>query len=297
MVIVHLSLKHEPIIRLRALTLGHSDSPGGRWYDPKYMINDLNVNSVICYPQHEEVVKINKEGSTSTTAGHAAPSTYNLRGYAYAGGGRRVHRVEYSLDNGQQWNLASITYPEDLFRKILDKEADPALWGTFDVPERETSYCWCFWNVEVSLQSLAGADAVMIRAMDASLALQPRDMYWNPTGMMNNWWHRVAIHKTEVDGTSNLRFEHPTTLAGTLTGGWMQRMKDEGQDITHPIFGDSAAGSSAKKLQTSAPKPLEVKMTKEGVDKIIKASDLAAHGAESSEPWFVVEGQVYDGTK
>ena len=31
-----------------------------------------------------------------------------MRGYAYAGGGRRVTRVEVSLDEGETWTLASM---------------------------------------------------------------------------------------------------------------------------------------------------------------------------------------------
>ncbi|EGG10841.1 uncharacterized protein MELLADRAFT_33600 [Melampsora larici-populina 98AG31] len=277
------------------LTADRARTESQWWYDPKYIINDLNVNSVTCYPQHEEIIEMNKDFSSSTSDRDqgSEPSSYNLRGYAYAGGGRRVNRVEYSLDGGVQWKLASIVYPEDLFRKIINQEADPKLWGTFDVCERDQCFCWCFWNVQVSLKDLANADVFMVRAMDSSLALQPRDMYWNPTGMMNNWWHRVAIHKTEVDGKLKLRFEHPT-LAGVQTGGWMQRMKDEGQDISKPIFGDAASASAEPKKP--APKPQTVKMTKDDVVKTITLSELESHGAESSEPWFIVNGQVYDGT-
>ncbi|KAG0152472.1 hypothetical protein CROQUDRAFT_649896 [Cronartium quercuum f. sp. fusiforme G11] len=262
------------------------------WYDPKYIIKDLNVNSVTCYPQHDEIVEIDKDWFKSTTTDAGAGQTYNMRGYAYAGGGRRVHRVEYSLDNGHQWQLASINYPEELFRKMIDKEDYQEVWGTLDVFERDSCYYWCFWNVEVSFKSLAEANVLIVRAQDEALALQPRDMYWNPTGMMNNWWHRVAIHKSEVNGKLNLRFEHPT-LAGTSTGGWMQRMKDEGQDVSQPVFGDAPEVSSIKQPPPKAP---TVKMTKDGVERLIEASELEAHGAESSEPWFVVEGQVYDAT-
>lgn len=66
------------------------------WYNPKYTIQELNVNSAICKPGHDETVPI------STT-----PS-YTFRGYAYAGGGRRIHRVEVSLDEGATWTLAEI---------------------------------------------------------------------------------------------------------------------------------------------------------------------------------------------
>lgn len=59
------------------------------WTDERYAIYDLNVNSVAVYPQHEEELDL-------ATAG----STYTVKGYAYAGGGRRITRVEVSLDKG-----------------------------------------------------------------------------------------------------------------------------------------------------------------------------------------------------
>lgn len=112
--------------------------------------------------------------------------------------------------------------------------------------------------------------------------------------MISNWWHRVAIHKTESseDQTLTLRFEHPTVL-GTKTGGWMERMKDEGKSITQPDFGDTKILSASL---TSSTKPINVKMTKEGLDRIISLSELEAHGPESTQPWFIVNAEVYDGT-
>ena len=33
---------------------------------------------------------------------------YTLRGYAYSGGGRRINRVEITLDGGKTWTLAEM---------------------------------------------------------------------------------------------------------------------------------------------------------------------------------------------
>ena len=60
------------------------------------------------------------------------------------------------------------------------------IWGTMDSSEKDTCFCWCFWKLDVELQLLStdGVRAIIVRAMDESLALQPSDMYWNATGMM-----------------------------------------------------------------------------------------------------------------
>lgn len=60
------------------------------WTDERYAIYELNVNSAVAYPQHEEVLDL----------ATARPS-YTVKGYAYAGGGRRITKVEISLDSGK----------------------------------------------------------------------------------------------------------------------------------------------------------------------------------------------------
>lgn len=60
------------------------------WNDERYAIYDLSVNSATAYPQHNEELRL-----TSKT------SNYKSRGYAYGGGGRRITRVEISLDKGR----------------------------------------------------------------------------------------------------------------------------------------------------------------------------------------------------
>ena len=58
---------------------------------------ELNVNSAIAKPDHNEKLYIDK-----------TPASYPIQGYAYAGGGRKVTRVEVSLDEGETWTLANM---------------------------------------------------------------------------------------------------------------------------------------------------------------------------------------------
>ena len=66
------------------------------WTDERYAIYDLNVNSVAVYPQHEEILDLASAGLM-----------YTAKGYAYAGGGRRITRVEVSLDKGKSMKTRS----------------------------------------------------------------------------------------------------------------------------------------------------------------------------------------------
>lgn len=66
------------------------------WHDERYAIYDLSVNSAAVYPQHNEELQLSSAGPT-----------YTARGYAYGGGGRRINRVEISLDKGKcMFNLS-----------------------------------------------------------------------------------------------------------------------------------------------------------------------------------------------
>lgn len=57
------------------------------------------MNSAVAQPNHDEILPLLSAG---------AMSTYTVRGYAYAGGGRRVNRVEVSLDEGKSWLLSDM---------------------------------------------------------------------------------------------------------------------------------------------------------------------------------------------
>ncbi|KAK4236637.1 nitrate reductase [NADPH] [Achaetomium macrosporum] len=246
------------------------------WKDERYAIYDLNTNSAICYPAHDERVPLT-----------GSAETYKLKGYAYAGGGKRVTRLEVTLDQGRTWMLAPISYPEDLYRQARDGET--LFGGRLDVSWRETCFCWCFWELELPIAKLHEARDIMIRAMDDSMMVQPRDMYWSVLGMMNNPWYRVVIHK---EGHS-LRFEHPTQPA-LIPGGWMERVKKEGGNITNGFWGEKTAGEDATPVQEEPAK--EISMVDEKATRKITVDELRQHDGED-QPWFVVNGQVYDGTK
>ncbi|KAF2101438.1 nitrate reductase [Rhizodiscina lignyota] len=245
------------------------------WTDERYAIYGLSTNSAIACPAHDERLPLNSR-----------LERYGVRGYAYAGDGRRITRVELSLDKGKTWRLANIDYAEDRYREAREQEL---FGGTLDVGWRDTCFCWCFWQLDIPIEELKTAQDVVVRAMDESMNLQPRDMYWSVMGMMNNAWFRVVIH---LEGDT-IRFEHPTQPA-LMPGGWMERVKKEGGNLMNGYWGDRLGGESVKEEaqeETSA----EIKMTKDGLSNEITIDELRKHDNDSN-PWFVVNGEVYDGT-
>lgn len=86
-------------------------------------------------------------------------------------------------------------------------------------------------------------------------------------------------------------------MPGVQPGGWMERMKEVGDDILKPIFTDApqAEDVEIKAQAKEKAKKVAVVMTKAGVDRKISMAELQEHNKEA-EPWFVVKGEVYDGT-
>ncbi|KAI4149521.1 MAG: hypothetical protein LQ341_001296 [Variospora aurantia] len=243
------------------------------WTDDRYAIYDLSTNSAVAYPAHEEQLSL-----------VGGPEQYVAKGYAYGGGGRRITRVEVSLDKGKSWRLANIEYPEDRYR---DCEQD-LFGGRLDMSWRESCFCWCFWTLDIPVVDLTGAKDLLVRAMDESMNVQPRDMYWSVLGMMNNPWFRVTISK-EGDF---LRFEHPTQPA-LMPGGWMERVKKAGGNLANGYWGEELGGEGTEEAVLEV--ATEVSMKKEGVNRTISIDELRKHDDEH-DPWFVVNGEVYAGT-
>ncbi|KAK7351143.1 hypothetical protein VNO77_10372 [Canavalia gladiata] len=221
------------------------------WYKPEYIINELNINSVITTPCHDEILPINS---------WTTQRPYVLRGYAYSGGGRKVTRVEVTLDGGETWHVCRLDCPEK-----------PTKYGKF--------WCWCFWSLEVEVLDLLGAKEIAVRAWDEGLNTQPEKLIWNVMGMMNNCWFRVKTyvcrpHKGEI----GIAFEHPTQ-PGNQSGGWMAKEKHlEKSSDSNPTLKKSV---SSPFMNTSS--------------KTYSISEVKSHN-NSDSAWIIVHGHVYDCT-
>nr|ACN33492.1 unknown [Zea mays] len=215
------------------------------------MINELNINSVITTPGHDEVLPIN----ALTTQ-----RPYTIKGYAYSGGGRKVTRVEVTLDGGETWHVCSLDHPER-----------PTKYGKY--------WCWCFWSVDVEVLDVLGAKEIAVRAWDEAMNTQPEKLVWNLMGMMNNCWFRVKInacrpHKGEI----GMVFEHPAQ-PGNQPGGWMARQK-------HLETSESAQSTLKKSTSTPFMNTATAQYT---------MSEVRRHTSPDSA-WIIVHGHIYDCT-
>ena len=76
------------------------------------------------------------------------------------GGGKKVTRVEVTLDGGETWSVCE-----------LDHQEKPNKYGKF--------WCWCFWSLDVEVLDLLSAKDVAVRAWDESFNTQPDKLIWN----------------------------------------------------------------------------------------------------------------------
>ena len=119
-------------------------------------LGPISVNSAILTPEEGAIVPT---GPTLIT------------GYALAGDGRGVMRVDISLDGGETWHQAAL-------------EDQPTPWS------------WRRWSTTLDLPP--GEVEITTRAWDTAGAVQPEQEahLWNPKGYFNTAWYR--IHLTPV---------------------------------------------------------------------------------------------------
>lgn len=225
----------------------------GWWFKPEYLFNQLNINSAIVYPANGETM-------TLTGAG-----VYTIKGYAYSGGGRKVTRVEVSLDGGVTWHLCKLDYPEEQYSHA---------------PKYGMYYCWIFWEYTIDkfmfLNAATGSGELRCRAWDEANNSQPKDITWNLMGMGNNCQFTVKVQPRQASGSFVLEFLHPT-VPGPAAGGWMPPPKAAVSKNAPPPSKSESAPALSAMIKT---------FTKKEVEK---------HNSEESA-WIIVDSRVYDAT-
>ena len=123
-------------------------------YTKGFALGEISLNAVVCSPSD----------GASVRAGSVL-----FRGYAVAGGGRTIERVDLSTDEGQSWIGADLTEGEGY------------------------SWAWRFW--EATLELGPGQHRVVVRALDSAADTQPESAgsIWNFKGYANNAWHGVRV--------------------------------------------------------------------------------------------------------
>jgi sulfite oxidase len=97
-------------------------------------------------------------------------------GWAWAGGGRNIVRVDITSDGGKNWATAEL------------KEGSDQRFGR--------AWAWVFWECEVpAVVQTDGNIELASKAVDLAFNVQPEssDHTWNVRGLGNNSWHRTTV--------------------------------------------------------------------------------------------------------
>lgn len=123
---------------------------------------ELNVQAVITFPEDRSVID-------------SGLPCY-IRGYAMAGGGRGISRVDVSIDGGSTWQTAALV-----------QEKDHSSVGNH--------WSWTLWRHKV--ESLPTPCVIICRAWDAAFNGMPSEREWNLRGVMHNSWSKVEVLSPE----------------------------------------------------------------------------------------------------
>tara|TARA_B100001248_G_C27391170_1_gene462426 strand:+ start:1330 stop:2811 length:1482 start_codon:yes stop_codon:yes gene_type:complete len=97
-----------------------------------------------------------------------------VKGFAWAGGGRNIIRVDVSVNNGARWKMAEL------------KEGSNQ--------ELNRAWAWTFWEAEFDVFPDDYFD-IVCKATDQSYNVQPETCkhIWNIRGLNNNSWHYMLL--------------------------------------------------------------------------------------------------------
>jgi len=99
------------------------------------------------------------------------------RGWAWAGGGRNVVRVDLTSDDGASWATAKL------------KEGSGQKFGR--------AWAWVFWECEIpdAVVREDGSIRLASKAVDLAFNVQPENSKhgWNVRGLGNNAWYRESL--------------------------------------------------------------------------------------------------------
>lgn len=151
-------------------------------WSSSYAIQQTPVTSAIVSPSHNDKISVYDD-------------EISISGYAFAGGGRDIIRVDVSSDNGKTWHNAKLH--KELQYKYNDNDKFKRL---------DRQYAWTQWSVTLPVE-LTKQDNVQLicKAVDSHYNVQPDTVapIWNLRGVLNNAWHRVNLKVDKHESSDN----------------------------------------------------------------------------------------------
>lgn len=171
--------------------------------DQAPIVQEMPVQSLVCNPPQNSVVGM--KNATDIT----------VKGVAWSGGGRKIERVDVSIDGGKTWTAA------ELYKPIEQR--------------RNRHWAWSQFTKTISLPDdvrnrLAQGEQVRLevtsKAMNSDFNVQPETMqpYWNARGVCINHWYRVNVTLDPNRPKESISHDKTTIeFANTPSGGSFER--------------------------------------------------------------------------
>lgn len=159
----------------------------------------MPVQSLVCNPPQNAVV------------GGRQATDFTVKGVAWSGGGRKVERVDVSIDGGKTWQAS------ELYKPIEQRRNRHWAWTHFSqtIPLPQDVQDRLKRGEKVQLD-------VVSKAMNSDFNVQPERMepYWNARGVCINHWYHVNVTMDPNREKSYLRHDQrPQQFGNTPSGG------------------------------------------------------------------------------
>lgn len=140
--------------------------------DQAPIVQEMPVTSLVCNPPQNSLV------------GMKGANDFTLKGVAWSGGGRKIERVDVSIDGGKTFTAA------ELYKPIEQRRNRHWAWTHFSktLPLPEHIKARLDKGEIVKLE-------VTSKAMNSDFNVQPENVapYWNARGVCINHWYRVNL--------------------------------------------------------------------------------------------------------
>ncbi|SPO06154.1 related to nitrate reductase [Cephalotrichum gorgonifer] len=176
---------------LSKIVLSEEESPA-QWQRKDYKCfgpNEAGKEDWEEAPAIQEMPVTSAISSVKVQGGETEKSSATVQGYAFSGGGRKIVRVDISLDNGRTWDQASLV-----------DDCEPGEGETESRCKGRKSWAWQRWRYEGELplnevRKGKRCSTVVVKATDEAYNSQPE---WNAgiynlRGNLATAWHRVVV--------------------------------------------------------------------------------------------------------
>ena len=141
------------------------------WWPRTPPLYEMCIQGVITQPTHQEWIDTTKPPIDGDGREGDQGDKYRVKGFAYSGGGRRIQRMEVSLDRGQSWLPCELQFIDGGLDEVSSAKS-----------RNEKHWAWTFWTLVIPIHNLFHAQEIECRAFDSAFNRTADSPAWNFLG-------------------------------------------------------------------------------------------------------------------